>query len=85
MQQPKIGFAAAKLRDYGTSTWTYTEKDVILYALSLGCGWSQSRFVYENAADFAPLPTFGVLTLHNGGLDQAPLQDLVPNYNPVGT
>ena len=64
-------------------TWVYTEKEVILYALSVGCSWEESRFVYENDEHFAPLPTFGVLPLHNGALSSVEFQDLVPNFNPV--
>lgn len=65
-------------------SWTYTEKDVILYALSIGCTWDEARFVYENDEDFAPLPTFGVLALHKeGALDSIDFAKLVPNYNPV--
>ena len=65
-------------------SWTYTEKDVILYALSVGCTWDEAKFVYENNEDFAPLPTFGVLALHKeGALDALDLGKLVPNYNPV--
>lgn len=69
--------------DSASSKWTYTERDVILYALSVGCGWSESRYVYENDPDFCSVPTFAVLPLHRGALDQIDVSKLVPNFNPV--
>ena len=65
-------------------SWTYSEKDVILYALSVGCNCIEANNVYENDENFAPLPTFGVLALHKeGALDSIDFSKLVPNYNPV--
>jgi hypothetical protein len=66
-----------------STSWKYTERDVILYALSIGCTWEESQYVYENADGFSPLPTFGVLPLHNGALNSMDLTNLVPNFNPV--
>lgn len=54
-----------------------------MYALSLGCDWAESRYVYENDNDFGVLPTFGVLPLHNGALESLDVSGLVPNYNPM--
>ena len=66
-----------------TSSWTYSERDVILYALSVGCTSEETAYVYECHAKFGVLPTFGVLPLYNGGLKSVDLSSLVPNYNPV--
>ena len=66
-----------------TSSWTYSERDVILYALSVGCTSKEIAYVYECHANFGVLPTFGVLPLYNGGLKSVDLTGLVPNYNPV--
>jgi multifunctional beta-oxidation protein len=41
------------------SVYEYTEKDVILYALGVGCGREDLRFVYEG--DLKVLPTFAVV------------------------
>jgi len=46
-------------------TASYTERDVILYALGVGEGVGatdpkQLQFLYENHSDFRPLPTMGV-------------------------
>src|ERR1044072_7174435 len=42
-----------------SSVYEYSEKDVILYALGVGCGREQLPFVYEN--DLKVLPTFAVV------------------------
>jgi multifunctional beta-oxidation protein len=41
------------------SVYEYTEKDVILYALGVGCGPEDLQFVYEG--DLKVLPTFAVI------------------------
>jgi len=45
---------------------SYDEKDLTLYALGVGAGQNpldkdELKYVYENASDFAALPTFGVV------------------------
>jgi acyl dehydratase len=44
-----------------SSTWSYTPKDVILYALSVGATAEDLHLVYEHASDFRALPTFATL------------------------
>ena len=78
-----VDVEAARRADYGTFTWRYSERDVILYALSLGCRWDEKRYVYENAEDFGALPTFGVLPPYHDVLPSLPLHSIVPNFNPV--
>src|SRR5262252_7422935 len=41
------------------STHTYTERDVMLYALGVGCGTEDLPFTYER--DLKVLPTFAVI------------------------
>src|SRR5438128_9783845 len=41
------------------SQFTYTERDVMLYALGVGAGTDELQFTYER--DLAVLPTFGVI------------------------
>jgi len=48
------------------STTSYTERDVILYALGVGEGGNATdpnslRFTYENHSEFSPLPTMAVV------------------------
>lgn len=69
--------------DYGAFTWRYTERDVALYNLSLGCRWDEGRYVYEGADGFGPLPTFGVIPPYHELLPSLPLHRIIPNFNPV--
>ncbi len=49
-------------REYGPWEKTWTRDDVMLYALAVGCGWDDLRFVTENSEgiDLEVLPTFAV-------------------------
>jgi len=44
----------------GAVTHTYTERDVMLYALGVGCGTDDLQFTYEQR-DLKVLPTFAVI------------------------
>lgn len=65
-----------------SSVWQYSFRDAILYALSVGCKRTERKFVYENDADFATLPSFAVVAVHKAKLDY---QHLLPNFDPVRT
>lgn len=69
-----------KHRPAPSSVWQYSFRDCILYALSVGCQRTERKFVYENDADFATLPTFAVVAVHKAKLDY---QHLLPNFDPV--
>ncbi|KAL0055576.1 hypothetical protein WJX82_002025 [Trebouxia sp. C0006] len=62
-----------------SSEWQYNFRDVILYALSIGCRRTEREFVYENDCDFAALPSFAVVAVHKARLQY---QDLLPNFDP---
>ena len=61
--------------------YLYSERDVILYNLSIGATEQELRWTFENHEDFAALPTFGVVPqfMSSSGI---PL-DFLPNFNPV--
>jgi len=42
-----------------STTVTYNRKDLILYAVGIGC--TELPFVYENSADFAAFPTYPIV------------------------
>lgn len=51
------------------TAWTYTDKDVLLYALSIGCSTTQPdhlKFLFELNDDFCVFPSFAVLVGYNG-------------------
>lgn len=62
------------------ATYTYTDRDVILYNLSLGAKHTDLPLVYEGSSDFQVLPTFGIVPTYHS---EAPYQvkDIVPNYD----
>ena len=55
---------SALLTDHQTAPWgdalpiTYTQRDVLLYAVGIGC--DDLRFVYEDHPQFAVFPTFAI-------------------------
>ena len=65
-----------------TTNFQYTERDCILYALSLGFTAQDLSLVYEGSKTFHPFPTLGVLTGFVEGARPA-LDVLLPNFNPV--
>ncbi|KAL6243922.1 hypothetical protein RBB50_009356 [Rhinocladiella similis] len=62
------------------STYTYTDRDVILYNLSLGSHRKQLDLVYENSANFQVLPTFGIVPTYHASAPYE-IKDIVPNYD----
>lgn len=71
--------AALKLKGTPT-TYTYTERDVILYNLGLGAKRTDLPLVYEGSDNFMALPTFGIVPTYHS---KSPfdLKEIVPNYD----
>lgn len=63
-------------RDY-----LYSERDVILYNLSIGATEQELHWTFENHEEFAALPTFGVIPQFMASADVS--LDFLPNFNPV--
>jgi multifunctional beta-oxidation protein len=61
--------------------YSYSERDVILYNLSIGATEQELHWTFENHEDFAPLPTFGVVPqfMTSSGVSL----DFLPGFNPV--
>ena len=57
-------------------THTYTERDVMLYALGVGCGTDDLRFTYER--DLQVLPTFAVIPSFPAMLNLGGAMDVNP-------
>ncbi|KAH6988262.1 peroxisomal hydratase-dehydrogenase-epimerase [Ilyonectria sp. MPI-CAGE-AT-0026] len=62
--------------------FNYTDKDVILYNLSVGATAKQLPFTYERDPDFQVLPTFGVLP-YFGAKKPFQFGELVPNFQSM--
>ncbi|RMZ87629.1 hypothetical protein DV736_g5136, partial [Chaetothyriales sp. CBS 134916] len=72
---------AKKAKSQG-SEFSYDDRDVILYNLSLGANRTQLDLVFENDENFQVLPTFGVVP-YFGAASPFDLSDLVPNFSPM--
>ncbi|EXJ80839.1 peroxisomal hydratase-dehydrogenase-epimerase [Capronia epimyces CBS 606.96] len=72
---------AKKAKAKGTS-FSYDDRDVILYNLSLNAHRTQLPLVYENDDNFQVLPTFGVIPYFNA---ESPFSfdEIVPNFSPM--
>ena len=66
----------------GSYSHEYSERDLALYALGLGCGVADLPFVYECHPDFAALPTFAVIPAHPVAMF-VPLEGYIPSYDRV--
>lgn len=66
----------------GSYTHEYTERDLALYALGLGCGVNDLKYVYECHQAFAALPTFAVIPAHPLAMF-VPLEGYIPGYDRV--
>ena len=62
------------------ATYTYTDRDAILYNLGIGAKRTDLNLVFEGADNFEVLPTFGVVPTY---FSEAPysLKDIIPNYD----
>lgn len=73
---------AFKKATHVAAQWHYNYRDVILYALSVGCKRTELQYVFEKHPEFAALPTFAVIAVHKASL---PYQSLLPNFDMVST
>ena len=73
--------ANAKEIQHESQLYSFTEKDIILYNLSIGATEKELQWTFENTEDFAPLPTFGVIPQFETSYT-LPL-DWLPDYNHV--
>ncbi|KAM3163510.1 MaoC-like domain-containing protein [Lachancea thermotolerans] len=58
----------------------YSERDVILYNLGLGCSSTELNYCYENDPNFQVLPTFAVIPFMTSG-NSIKLESLVDDFN----
>lgn len=63
--------------------YSYSERDVILYNLSIGATERELCWTFENHEEFAALPTFGVIPQFMASSGTS--LDFLPNFNPVRT
>ena len=66
---------SAKAAKLPVSKFSYTEKEVILYALGVGSKRTDLPLVYESSDSFATLPTFAVIPAFDYQFNQVSLGD----------
>lgn len=72
---------AKQAKSSGTE-FSWDDRDVILYNLSLGAKRTDLPLVYENNDDFQVLPTFGVVPFF-GAESPFSMDEIIPNFSPM--
>ncbi|RKO85070.1 hypothetical protein BDK51DRAFT_25341, partial [Blyttiomyces helicus] len=80
--ESSVDVAALKKTTFDKFDFSFTEKDVILYALGVNAKRSDLSLVYENDEKFHPIPTYAVIPAFAYQTEQIPFGDYLPNYNP---
>ncbi|KIX02297.1 peroxisomal hydratase-dehydrogenase-epimerase [Rhinocladiella mackenziei CBS 650.93] len=72
----------AKQAKASGTEFSYDDRDVILYNLSLNAHRTQLPLVYENDDNFQVLPSFGVIPFFNA---ESPfsMDEIMPNFSPM--
>ncbi len=53
-------------KSWGPYEYSYTERDLIIYALGIGFTKDNLEYVYEGSKNFKSFPTYGVIVPANG-------------------
>ncbi|KAI8870153.1 NAD(P)-binding protein [Ramicandelaber brevisporus] len=75
-----VNVESARAKVFPSGEHTFTERDIILYALGVGATRHDLNLVYENSDEFAALPSMGVLL---GFVTSADFSSEVPEFNPM--
>lgn len=78
-----VDVAAAQKAVFAAVPFEYTEKDVIVYALGLGCKRTDLPFIYENSEAFVALPTFAVVPAFDYQMRHLTWNQFLPEFNPM--
>lgn len=62
------------------SSYTYSNREVILYNIAVGARRTQLDLVYEDSTNFQALPTFGVVPTYYAEIPWK-IEDIVPNHD----
>lgn len=66
------------------NVYKFTDKEIILYALSVGVKKDSLSLLFEQDGKFHALPTFGVVPFFGANMDTPySLDDIVPNFSPT--
>ncbi|KAF9548340.1 hypothetical protein EC957_006836 [Mortierella hygrophila] len=78
----KVDVEAAKALTFPSESFSYTERDVILYNLGIGAKRTDLHLVYENSEAFTAVPTFGVVPSF-AAMNGVPFGEILPSFNPM--
>jgi multifunctional beta-oxidation protein len=78
-----LDVSKAQKATFPTTTYEYTDKDVILYNLGLGSKRTDLPLVYENDEKFTAVPTFGVIPAFDYQTKSIAFGDFLPDFNPM--
>ncbi|KAF9139183.1 hypothetical protein BG015_002133 [Linnemannia schmuckeri] len=78
----KVDVEAAKSLTFPSESFSYTERDVILYNLGIGAKRTDLHLVYENSEAFTAVPTFGVIPSF-AAMNGVPFGEILPSFNPM--
>ncbi|OLY82674.1 Peroxisomal hydratase-dehydrogenase-epimerase [Smittium mucronatum] len=75
-----VDVASARNHKYKPSNFSYTNRDVMLYAFGIGATRLDLPLIYENSSNFHTFPTFAVIPEF---FVQNNMNDYLPEYNPM--
>ncbi|KAI9205184.1 uncharacterized protein BJ171DRAFT_84467 [Polychytrium aggregatum] len=78
----KVDVAKAQSIKFPSQTFSYSQRDVIIYALGVGARRTDLPLVYENSDKFVALPTYGVVPAF-AAQSAVSFGDFMPNFNPM--
>ena len=76
------GSATGSSADFIKTEFKFAQKDAILYNLGIGCDATELQFTYENANNFASVPTFAVIPGF-AGMMSVDMNHYLNNFSPV--
>ena len=62
-----------------STTYAYSDRDAILYNITMGAHRTDLDLVYEGSPNFHVLPTFGIVPTYGALVN---IKDIVPNFDP---
>ncbi|KAJ1904269.1 hypothetical protein LPJ81_002592 [Coemansia sp. IMI 209127] len=79
-EDEKVDISGAYAAKSEPQPFSYTKRDVVLYALGIGASRHEVPLVYENSDAFQTFPTFAVIPAFHTRMD---LTSFLPAFNPM--
>ncbi|OMJ15739.1 Peroxisomal multifunctional enzyme type 2, partial [Smittium culicis] len=75
-----VDVLAARNYKFEPTEFTYTQRDVMLYAVGIGASRRDLNIVYELSPDFQTFPTFAFVCMFNS---RSNYEQFIPTFNPM--